>query len=163
MINSRDATGCSSPHCAPAGQPDLDPPMRRLIPFLAASAVLSVALFGAPQARADWDDRPGFDFHPQVGPNAPCGVGTPPRGHFPYEIWPSSLTKGLKLTVQQDAHRLCYVSGNVAEAPTLRLRQGADFTVTLRNEITDPSAIANFIAINPLDSPNEAIPAADGY
>ena len=137
--------------------------MRRVTPLPSAALALSALLLWAPSAWADWDDRPGFDFHPQVGPGAPCGVGTPPRGHFPYEISPSSLPKGLKLTVQQDAHRLCYVSGNVAEAPTLRVRQGSDFTVTLRNEITDPSAIANFVTINPLDSPNEAVPAADGY
>ena len=137
--------------------------MRRVTPLPSAALALSALLLWAPSAWADWDDRPGFDFHPQVGPGAPCGVGTPPRGHFPYEISPSSLPKGLKLTVQQGAHRLCYVSGNVAEAPTLRVRQGSDFTVTLRNEITDPSAIANFVTINPLDSPNEAVPAADGY
>jgi FtsP/CotA-like multicopper oxidase with cupredoxin domain len=137
--------------------------MRRLIPFLAASATLAAALTAAPQARADWDDRPGFDFHGQVAPDAPCGVGTPARGHFPREVSPSSLPQGLKLTVQQDAHRLCYVSGNIAEAPTLRIRQGADFSVTLRNDITDPAAIANFVAINPLDSANERVPAEAGY
>jgi len=137
--------------------------MRRVTLLPSTALAFSALLLWAPSAWADWDDRPGFDFHPQVGPGAPCGVGTPPRGHYPGEIWPSTLPKGLKLTVQQDAHRLCYVSGNVAEAPTLRIKQGSDFTVTLRNEITDPSAIANFVAINRLDSPNDKIPAEDGY
>ncbi len=99
----------------------------------------------------------------RLRPDAPCGVGTPPRGHFPREVSPASLPQGLTLTVRQDAHRLCYVSGNIAEAPTLRLRQGADFSVTLRNDISDPAAIANFVAVNELDTPNEAVPAADGY
>jgi FtsP/CotA-like multicopper oxidase with cupredoxin domain len=133
--------------------------MRRVLPLLALSVTLSYPL----TARADWDDRPGFDFHAQIAPGAPCGVGTPSRGHFPREVSPSSLPQGLKLTVQQDAHRLCYVSGNIAEAPTLRVKQGSDFTITLRNEISDPAAIANFVTVNKLDSPNEAVPAQKGY
>ena len=129
----------------------------------AACLALLGTLSLARSARADWDDRPGFDFHPQVSAEAPCGVGTPPRGHFPLEISPTSLPQGLKLTVQQDAHRLCYVAGNLAEAPTLRVRQGADFTITLRNEITDPAAISNFVTVAKLDTPNDAVPPVEGY
>jgi FtsP/CotA-like multicopper oxidase with cupredoxin domain len=134
--------------------------MPRLILLLGAT-IATLCL--SPSARADWDDRPGFDFHAQINPEAPCGVGTPPRGHFAREVSPTSLPQGLKLTVQQDAHRLCYVTGNLAEAPTLRVRQGTDFSITLRNEITDPAAIANFVAIGQLDEPNEAVPAEDGF
>jgi FtsP/CotA-like multicopper oxidase with cupredoxin domain len=124
---------------------------------------IAAALAFAQAARADWDDRPGFDFHPQVSAEAPCGVGTPPRGHFPLEVSPTSLPDGLKLAVRQDAHRLCYVTGNLAEAPTLRIRQGADFTIDLRNEITDPAAIANFVTVPKLDTPNPVVPAIEGY
>jgi len=134
--------------------------MRR-ISLLFGPIVFALCL--SPRARADWDDRPGFDFHAQTSAEAPCGVGTPPRGHFAREVSPTSLPQGLKLTVQQDAHRLCYVTGNLAEAPTIRVRQGADFVITLRNEITDPAAIGNFVAIGKLDEPNEPVPARDGF
>lgn len=108
-------------------------------------------------ARADWDDRPGFDFHPQTSDAAPCGVGTP-RGHFSLEISPTSLPQGLTLTVKQDANHLCYVVGNIAEAPVIRVRQGADFMITLKNEITDPAAIAKILPNAQLDVPNDAVP-----
>src|SRR6202044_1708865 len=58
----------------------------------------------------------------------------------------------------QDANRLCYVSGNIAEAPVMRIRQGADLKITLRNEITDPAAIARYVAIARLETPNAATP-----
>jgi FtsP/CotA-like multicopper oxidase with cupredoxin domain len=117
-----------------------------------------------PAALADWDDYPGFDFHPQTSDAAPCGTGTPPRGHFTRETSPASLPNGLELTVKQDANRLCYVSGNIAEAPVIRIRQGAEMKITLRNEITDPAAIARYVAIAHLDAPNPAVAnAADFY
>jgi FtsP/CotA-like multicopper oxidase with cupredoxin domain len=117
-----------------------------------------------PAALADWDDYPGFDFHPQTSDAAPCGVGTPPRGHFPREVSPTSLPQGLVLTVKQDANRLCYVSGNIAEAPVIRIRQGAEMKITLRNEITDPAAISRYVAIAHLDTPNPVVAsAADFY
>jgi FtsP/CotA-like multicopper oxidase with cupredoxin domain len=110
-----------------------------------------------PAALADWDDYPGFDFHPQTSDAAPCGTGTPPRGHFTRETSPASLPNGLELTVKQDANRLCYVSGNIAEAPVIRIRQGAEMKITLRDEITDPVAIARYVAIAHLDTPNPAV------
>lgn len=113
-------------------------------------------------ARADWDDRPGFDFHPQASPSDPCGVGTPPRGHFAGEAAPASRPNGITLTVDQDAHRLCYVWGNVAEAPVIRIRQGQDLAITLKNQITDPAAIENYVAINRLDRPNPPVPETPG-
>ncbi len=126
---------------------------------------LTCLIFGlAAAAHADWDDRPGFDFHPQTSDAAPCGVGTPPRGHFAGEVSPVTKLRGWTLTVKQDANRLCYVSGNIAEAPVIRIRQGAELKITLRNEITDPTAIARYVAIPHLDTPNQAVPsAADFY
>ena len=114
-------------------------------------------------ARADWDDRPGFDFHPQTSDAAPCGIGTPPRGHFAGEISPATLANGMVLTVRQDANRLCYVSGNIAEAPVIRVHQGDELKITLRNEITDPAAVARYVAIPKLDTPNPPVPAAPGF
>jgi FtsP/CotA-like multicopper oxidase with cupredoxin domain len=125
------------------------------ISWLAWLACLTFGL--SPAAFADWDDRPGFDFHPQTSEAAPCGIGTPPRGHFASEISPAARQNGAELTVKQDANRLCYVSGNIAEAPVIRIRQGAELKITLRNEITDPAAIGHYVAIAHLDTPNAAI------
>src|SRR5579859_261583 len=116
--------------------------------------------------QAAWADAagqaPGVAFDPTSTPQAPCGIGTPPRGHFPPELSLADRPDGVRLTVRQDAQSLCYVFGNDAEAPVLRVRQGAEMTVTLRNEITDPQAISNFLAINKLETPNDGVPAAKG-
>ncbi len=122
------------------------------------SALICLAAGWRVTARADWDDRPGFDFHPQTSEAAPCGVGTPPRGHFAGEVSPAAHPQGVTLTVKQDANRLCYVAGNIAEAPVMRIRQGAELKITLRNEITDPAAIAHYVAIPHLDTPNPGTP-----
>jgi FtsP/CotA-like multicopper oxidase with cupredoxin domain len=125
---------------------------------------ISWLVFGpAHIARADWDDRPGFDFHPQTSAEAPCGVGTPPRGHFSGEVSPETHPQGITLLVKQDANRLCYVFGNVAEAPMMRVHQGAELKITLRNDITDPTAIARYVAIAHLDTPNAATPEAPDH
>ncbi len=127
---------------------------------LAACTMLSLIR----PAAADWDDRPGFDFHPQTSKDSPCGVGTPPRGHLSGEVSPASRPQGVTLTVKQDAHRLCYVSGNVAEAPVIRIRQGQEMTITLRNEITDPGAIAAYVAVPARDEPlRQAAAKAGSY
>jgi FtsP/CotA-like multicopper oxidase with cupredoxin domain len=114
-------------------------------------------------ARADWDDRPGFDFHPQSTDAAPCGIGTPPRGHFTREVQPWTMANGFTLTVRQDAHRLCYVSGNVAEAPVIHARRGQELVIHLRNEITDPEAIDKFVSVAHLDEPNPTLPEVTGF
>src|ERR1700760_1908513 len=114
----------------------------------------------ASAAPADWDDKPGFDFHPPTSEAAPCGVGTPPRGHFSREVSATVYPEGLTLTVKQDANRLCYVHGNLAEAPVIRVRQGSELKITLRNEITDPAAIDRYVGIQHLDAPNPAVTAA---
>jgi FtsP/CotA-like multicopper oxidase with cupredoxin domain len=130
--------------------------MRRAVTI---QAILGLGLCLSLPARADWDDRPGVDFSPVSSADAPCGTGTPPRGHFSPEI---STAGGVTLTVRQDRNRLCYVNGSIADAPVLRVRQGAELTVTLRNEITDPKAIADAVTINKLDTANAVLPAMPG-
>src|ERR1700760_2458528 len=122
-----------------------------------------LAACAASAAKADWDDKPGFDFHPQTSDAAPCGVGTPPRGHFSGEVSATVHPEGLELIVKQDANRLCYVHGNIAEPPVIRVRQGGEMKITLRNEITDPAAIGRYVAIPQLDTPNPAVPALPGF
>ncbi len=127
-----------------------------------------LALFVSVSAHAqlpspNWDDQPGLGFDPHSVAGAPCGAGTPPRGHFPAEVRPADLTGGLVLTVRQDPHRLCYVADGIAEAPVIRVRQGQDLVVTLKNEITDPAAIDRFVAVQTLDDPNPSIATGAGY
>jgi FtsP/CotA-like multicopper oxidase with cupredoxin domain len=88
-------------------------------------------------ASASAADVPPFD--PKSTTAAPCGVGVPPPGHSPPEVWPTR--EGLTLTVRQDRDRLCYTTNGSADAPTIRVRLGSDLTITLRNEIVDPEAI----------------------
>lgn len=114
-------------------------------------------------ARADWDDRPGFDWHPDSTPAQPCGVGAPPRGHFAREVAPASRNRGLTLVVRQDGKRLCYVADEIAEAPVIRTRPGDHLAITLRNEITDPAAIDSFVAVNTLDQPNPVLLRQAGF
>ena len=119
-------------------------------------AGLSLCAGGA--AWAAPGDPPAFD--PTSTAEAPCGVGAPPRGAFAPEI--AMTDQPVALTVKQDGQRLCYVVGDDAQAPVLRVRQGATMTVALRNEITDPAQISQFVAINKLEAPNDAVPAAKG-
>ncbi len=98
---------------------------------------------------------------PRSSAAAPCGTGTPARGHFAPEIEAGS--DSIDLAVKQDPNRLCYVHGTSAEAPVIRVRQGSDLVVTLRNEITDPAAIGSFVAAGRLDEPNPAVPAQAGF
>ena len=114
--------------------------MRRLAALLAC-----LLLLGHQGAKADWDDRPGVDYDPASTATAPCGTSTPARGHFPPDLSLADHSDGITLTVRQDKDRLCYVSGDRAEAPTLRVRQGSTMVVTLRNEINDPKAIDDYV------------------
>ncbi len=134
----------------------------RYVSFKAAGLAAGLMLALPLSVSASLDDRPGVNFSAVSTPAAPCGVGTPPRGHFPPEIDLADKPEGVTLTVRQGAGRLCYVAGGNVEAPTLRVRQGAEMVVTLRNEITDPNAIRDFIPVNKLDTPNEPVPATPG-
>lgn len=101
------------------------------------------------------------EFDPHSTAEKPCGVGTPPPGHAAPELRPTA--EGITLTVRQDGGRLCYVANGNADAPVIRLRQGADLTVTLRNEITDPTAIDAVTATGTLKTPNEPVPQTAGF
>jgi FtsP/CotA-like multicopper oxidase with cupredoxin domain len=100
-------------------------------------------------------------YDPRSTPAAPCGIGVAPPGHSPPELQATST--GIILTVKQDASRLCYVENGNADAPIIRVRRGADLSVTLNNEITDPAAIDAVTASGKLGIANEAVPESPGY
>jgi FtsP/CotA-like multicopper oxidase with cupredoxin domain len=119
-----------------------------------SAALLLLALWGAAAA----EPRP---FDPSSTAASPCGVGVPPPGNASPEIRPGR--EGLTLTVRQDGTRLCYVTNGSADAPVIRVRQGAELTVTLRNEITDPGAIDEVSGPAKLTSANQSVPETSGY
>src|SRR5215469_9645697 len=104
-------------------------------------------------------DAPKFD--PRSTPQAPCGVGTPAPGHASPELRPGP--EGITLTVRQDGNRLCYVANGSADAPVIRTRLGAELTITLRNEITDPAAIDAVAGPGKLTTANEPVPRTPGF
>jgi FtsP/CotA-like multicopper oxidase with cupredoxin domain len=118
------------------------------------SASLLLALSGAAAA----ETRP---FDPSSTDAAPCGTGVPPPGHASPEI--RADRAGLTLFVRQDGSRLCYVANGNADAPVIRVRQGAELVVTLRNEITDPTAIDAVSGPAKLTSANQPVPETPGY
>ena len=133
--------------------------MKSFLP-LAATALLLTALPAS--AAVYWDDHPGAGFDPKSTAEAPCGTGTPARGHFAESV-DADTPGGVQLTVRQDPNRLCYVSNGVAEAPVIRVRRGEELKVTIRNEITDPKAIDEFVAAATLKDPNQPVPAQAGF
>jgi FtsP/CotA-like multicopper oxidase with cupredoxin domain len=104
-------------------------------------------------------DTGPFDSHSTAA--APCGHGVPPPGHSAPELWAPS--EGLTLTVRQDHDRLCYTVNGTSEAPTIRVRVGSDLTITLRNEITDPSAIDSVTGPGKLTVATERVPSTPGF
>jgi hypothetical protein len=110
----------------------------------------------------NWDDQPGLNYDPRSTVEAPCGIGTPPRGHFSGAI-DANAADGVALTVRQDSNRLCYVSNGIADAPAIRVRRGTELKITLRNEITDPAAIAAHLPGGMLDQPNPVVPPQAGF
>jgi FtsP/CotA-like multicopper oxidase with cupredoxin domain len=117
---------------------------------------LSPLVLSTSSARAeDWD--------PRSTALKPCGVGAPPRGHVIREFTSSDSAKRLTLTVRQDGDRLCYVWDGMAEAPVIRLRAGDRLALTLKNEITDPVAIADFIPLGRLEKRNAPVPLEEGF
>jgi FtsP/CotA-like multicopper oxidase with cupredoxin domain len=117
-------------------------------------AYLLLALSGVAAA----EPRP---FDPTSTAASPCGVGVPPPGTASPEIRPGR--EGLTLTVRQDGNRLCYVANGSADAPVIRVRQGAQLTITLRNEITDPAAIDAVSGPAKLTGANSPVPETPGY
>jgi len=100
-------------------------------------------------------------FDPRSTRAAPCGVGVPPPGHVLPELRPPP--GGITLTVRQDGNRLCYVVKGSADAPVIRVRQGSELTITLRNEITDSAAIDAVTNPGRLKTPNVAVPQQAGF
>jgi FtsP/CotA-like multicopper oxidase with cupredoxin domain len=130
--------------------------LRRIGAALVILAVVTPNIRAA--VAADEDENTGFDWKPVSTAAQPCGQGLPPRGHFPREAFTQTRPRNIRLTVRQDGMRLCYVVNDIAEAPLIRIGQGETFQVTLRNEITDPSAEAKIMPIGTLDQPNPTIP-----
>jgi FtsP/CotA-like multicopper oxidase with cupredoxin domain len=116
---------------------------------------LSLAAAGAALAA----DLPPFDAQSTAA--APCGVGVPPPGHSPPDVW--ATPEGLTLTVRQDRDRLCYMANGSADAPTIRVRLGSDLTITLRNEITDPEAIDAVTGPGKLSIATDGVPRSPGF
>ena len=126
----------------------------------ASLALASALLAASAQAvAASAVVAPAFD--PLSTAAAPCGAGVPEPGHEMPELL--AERDGATLTVRQDGGRLCYVAGDIADAPVIRTRQGADLVLTLRNEIVDPAAIEAVTAPGTLRTANAAVPEAAGY
>jgi FtsP/CotA-like multicopper oxidase with cupredoxin domain len=116
---------------------------------------LSLAAAGA----ALGSNQPPFDAQSTAA--APCGVGVPPPGHSPPEVW--AAPEGLTLTARQDHDRLCYTANGSADAPIIRVRLGSDLTITLRNEITDPGAIDAVTGPGKFSIATEPVPRSLGF
>jgi FtsP/CotA-like multicopper oxidase with cupredoxin domain len=104
-------------------------------------------------------ETPAFDPHSTAA--APCGVGVPAPGHVSPQVRPGR--DGITLTVRQDGNRLCYVADGSADAPVIRVRQGSQLTITLRNEITDPGAIDAVSGPGKLTRANDPVPHVAGF
>lgn len=101
------------------------------------------------------------DYDPRSTTAAPCGVGTPPPGHISPEL--QATDTPITLTVRQAGNRLCYTANDSADAPVIRVRVGTELTVTLRNEITDPTAIDSMSGPGKLTTANEPVPRTPGF
>jgi FtsP/CotA-like multicopper oxidase with cupredoxin domain len=80
---------------------------------------------------------------------------------MPPELRPA--VEGLTLTVRQDGDRLCYVANDSADAPIIRVRLGSPLTVTLKNEITDPTRIDAVTGPGKLTIATDPVPDTPGF
>ncbi len=128
----------------------------------ASAAILFGLCLGNHAAWADADEYAGLAWQPLSSAAHPCGIGIPPRGNFARDRWVNARKPTVGLIVRQQGTTLCYVIDGIAEAPTIRVRQGATLTINLRNEITDPSALDALVPNNMRDTPLGNVPAADG-
>jgi FtsP/CotA-like multicopper oxidase with cupredoxin domain len=129
-----------------------------------AASILALALsINAATAWADADEYVGMDWQPFSTAANPCGIGIPPRGNFPRDLWLNDRRPVLSLTVKQSGSRLCYVANGLAEAPVIRARLGDTLAITLRNEITDPGALARLLPSGKLETANPAVPDRAGF
>jgi len=126
---------------------------KALLPWLAM--VGAAALAQPVQA----EGTVAFDAHST--PTAPCGVGVPAPGHTLPEVWPGA--DSLTLVVRQAGDRLCYVANDIADAPVIRVRLGADLTITLRNEIDEPASIEAVGGPGKLTVPTDPVPSTAGF
>ena len=126
-----------------------------------ARHALALALLAASAqaVAASVAEPPAFD--PRSTEAEPCGTGVPPPGLEAPELRPRAA--GATLTVRQDGNRLCCVANGVAQAPVIRARQGEALTLTLRNEIVDPSQIEAAMTPGTLQTANVPVPEASGY
>ncbi len=135
-------------------------------PRMRSIFILCLLLLHVPVAKAqvpDPNEPKETDYRPQSNSTHPCGVGPPPQGRVIREASSDNGKHPVVLTVRQDGNRLCYVNQGMAEAPVIRVRQGEQLAVTLRNEITDPAAIDRVIPVAALDTPNPAISDVAGF
>jgi FtsP/CotA-like multicopper oxidase with cupredoxin domain len=129
---------------------------------IACTALLFGLCLGSRAAWADADEYAGLAWQPNSTPTHPCGIGIPPRGNFARDRWVNARQPKIGLTVRQEGTTLCYVIDGIAEAPTIRVKQGATLTINLRNEITNPWALVSLLPSNMRDAPLGAVPKADG-
>lgn len=124
--------------------------------LLVALAVVCPAAFAEGTAA-----QPPAGFDPHSTPEAPCGIGTPPPGHAPPELSPGAAP--LTLVVRQAGDRLCYIANGIADAPVIRVRLGSELTITLRNEINEPSRIQAVAGPGKLAVATDPVPRTPGY
>jgi FtsP/CotA-like multicopper oxidase with cupredoxin domain len=129
-----------------------------------AANILALGLcLGAATALADADEYAGMAWQPNSTVANPCGIGIPPRGNFPRDLWLNERRPLLSLTVKQSGSQLCYVANGIAEAPVIRARLGDALAITLRNEITDPGALAKLIPAGKLETANPTLADRAGF
>jgi len=128
--------------------------MRQLV------ATSLAALAGLTSTDADAAMQTNSSWNPASRPGFWCGTGLIPQGHAVRELRSSNGSLELTMTVRQQDDQLCYVVDGIAEAPLLRLHSGDHLTITLRNEINDPSLIDTFIPTRYLLHPNNEITVA---
>jgi len=129
---------------------------------IAGGAIMLGVCLGSGRAWADADEYVGLAWQPNSTPAHPCGVGVPPRGNFARDRWVNARQPKIGLIVRQEGTTLCYVIDGIAEAPTIRIKQGASLTISLRNEITDPQALEALLPNAMRSAPLGNVPSTDG-
>lgn len=129
---------------------------------VAAIFLLVTICAGSRAAWADADEYDGQAWNPRSTAAHPCGIGIPQRGDFPHDRWINARKPAITLIVRQEGTRLCYVTDGIAQAPTIRVRQGDTLVITLRNEITDPAALASVLPAGRRQAARVPVPHQEG-